>query len=253
MYGRTFNTWKDYSNNPVDWDLIDNYSRMSKELNSRWDNIFKIAYPSIAKLVEERNEQQRTQFEEHHLIRQYNIGDRVMYLSPQYADGNVNDKWAPVYLGPATIISRTRDRYQCQEDIDEVTSGGGSMTRALPPSHIKIFTKPERIVSQKRGRFNELIYLIQHSNDDELWTPAEYASNNLINQWNEQQMLAEAESNISKKKIDRIQKEMNKTEIDLRNAQERLARQQLILERNNMTRNNHFDEDIQINLSEGEN
>ena len=87
MFGRAQNPLSDYRDTAIDWSA-DNHAEMATKLNQRWADMFSIILPSIAERATHKQQQAKETFAKTHHITQFKLGDRVMYLDPNYAGGS---------------------------------------------------------------------------------------------------------------------------------------------------------------------
>jgi len=176
-----------------------------------------------------------------------------MYLSPEFTDSWCVDKWGRIYIGPVVIVSISKDsqRYQGRE-IDQ-NGEEGNLTRMLPPSHLKVFSEPESIILDKKGRYGEDLYLVEQSNHEHIWLPAEYVPSHLIEEYKENQLLGKIWNDVKETEYQKILKEVEEEENRLIQQQQRINRKKDALLKWQQQRYNlisNLEEDFNIPLEE---
>jgi hypothetical protein len=138
-----------------------------EELRKRWHEIGAVVWPSILERVKEQQAHENSKFEKRNLIRaperdtSFAVGDHVMAMRAEYADGKPTNKFASPYFGPICITDVDKRGNYRGYDMDN-----NKITRWFPPAHLKPYSRPLVALDQRTNiKGHGFDYLVSYDED----------------------------------------------------------------------------------------
>jgi transposase InsO family protein len=150
MFGRTVGIMKDHteSEEGVNVDTTD-----LQTWKEHMEKIQSLIYPAIIERVQNNKTKMMKYLDKKRrvLLEPYPIGSVVMLKDP-----NRRDKWEPKYVGPYSIIRRTRNgNYRLRDETGE------DLERSIPPDQLKLLSKKPR-EEDKENTVYEVERIVDH-------------------------------------------------------------------------------------------
>lgn len=185
MFGRTLNDLKDYSNDPPTMISLDDWEQHQQKIVS-------LIYPAIADRIKSGKDKIMKSLNKHRrllLPSSLPAGSTVMIIDPHR-----QNKFEPKYIGPYTIVRRSRGGAYVLKDPT-----GDLLDRKVPPDQIKLVSKSrrhidddrpiytvERILSHRGSpdNYEYLVHWKDFSDDANTWEPgSSFLDHSVIKQY----------------------------------------------------------------------